>query len=253
MLNLNPHQEAFASWDPARGNLRVQASAGAGKTAALVEFVARQIAAGVPAEAVVVLTFTNKAAGELRERIMERLGRLLEGLRMGTFHSIALSEVRASEDSWRYQSDRLLDGSGFPVEGRRLVTSLKPGSLIRAWADRGPAATPRSGTTRILGVRRLGRPPRQQGAPGWLLEGKSFDESHPRSSPRPVAVRASQTAAQGVAVQRLLGRWLILLRRRGKGFGSPAGAASQDGPAGPAIGPDPPQGHLVVVDGWDNS
>ena len=134
MLNLNPHQEAFASWDPARGNLRVQASAGAGKTAALVEFVARQIAAGVPAEAVVVLTFTNKAAGELRERIMERLGRLLEGLRMGTFHSIALSEVRASEDSWRYQSDRLLDGSGFPVEGRRLVTSLKPGSLIR----RGP-------------------------------------------------------------------------------------------------------------------
>lgn len=259
MLNLNPHQEAFASWDPARGNLRVQASAGAGKTAALVEFVARQIAAGVPAEAVVVLTFTNKAAGELRERIMERLGRPLEGLRIGTFHSIALSEVRASEDSWRYQSDRLLDSSGIPVEGRGLVTSLKLWSLI---LGRGPV--PGTGGDGL----KLGhdadpweyagwadRFASSKMHPGWLLEGgKSFDEITQLPKFTAAWSRFEQAKRQLKAWQfsDCLAGWLILLKRRGKGIlgRSPERRFAQDGPEEPSgiRAWDPLQGHLVVVD-----
>ncbi len=61
-----------------RGDLLVSAAAGAGKTAVLTERIARLISDGVPVERLLVVTFTNAAAAEMKQRIEERLGKLAE-------------------------------------------------------------------------------------------------------------------------------------------------------------------------------
>ena len=60
----------------ARGsNLLVSAAAGSGKTAVLVERIVRLVREGCPIENMLVVTFTNAAAGEMRQRIGEALSR----------------------------------------------------------------------------------------------------------------------------------------------------------------------------------
>ena len=57
------------------GPLLVLAGPGTGKTTTLVEAVARRVEGGLSPDEVLVLTFSRKAAGELRERITARLAR----------------------------------------------------------------------------------------------------------------------------------------------------------------------------------
>ena len=73
-----------------RGNQLVLAGAGSGKTRVLVHRIAWLIRAeGVSPYAVMAVTFTNKAAKEMRGRIEEMLGRPTHGLWIGTFHGLA--------------------------------------------------------------------------------------------------------------------------------------------------------------------
>lgn len=84
---LNEEQRAVAAFDG--GPLRVLAGAGTGKTTALSSRVARIVADGIPAERVLLLTFTRRAARQMVERSHARLARA--GHRSGrvsggTFH-----------------------------------------------------------------------------------------------------------------------------------------------------------------------
>lgn len=84
--------------------LAIHAGAGSGKTRVLTHRIAWQSAAGAIAPGrVLALTFTRKAAGELRERLA-RLG-VAEGVAAGTFHAMALAQMR------RHHADR---GSAMP-------------------------------------------------------------------------------------------------------------------------------------------
>ena len=60
------------------GDLLVSAAAGAGKTAVLTERIVRLISTGVPVDRLLVVTFTNAAAAEMKERIEKRLRELAE-------------------------------------------------------------------------------------------------------------------------------------------------------------------------------
>jgi DNA helicase-2/ATP-dependent DNA helicase PcrA len=104
---LNPEQaHAVAHGD---GPLLVLAGAGSGKTRVLTARVARLIGEdGIPPQRILAVTFTNKAAGVMRERIADLLGEEPTGLWVGTFHSICARLLRR-------EGDRLERGSRFSI------------------------------------------------------------------------------------------------------------------------------------------
>src|SRR5450432_3782961 len=78
--------------------LLVVAGAGSGKTRVITYRLARLVATGADPRRILAVTFTNKAAGELRDRVREllreRIGVGLAGLSVGTFHSISARLLR---------------------------------------------------------------------------------------------------------------------------------------------------------------
>jgi DNA helicase-2/ATP-dependent DNA helicase PcrA len=87
---LNEAQRAAASH--VEGPLLVLAGPGSGKTRVVTHRVANLIAEGVPARQIVALTFTNKAADEMRRRVTELVGP--QPVEMGTFHRFAARLLR---------------------------------------------------------------------------------------------------------------------------------------------------------------
>jgi DNA helicase-2/ATP-dependent DNA helicase PcrA len=88
---LGPEQRAAAAIDT--GPVRVVAGAGTGKTAVIAERFRRLVASGVSPSSILVMTFTERAAAEMRQRIEELIGQAAPAV--GTFHSIALGWLRA--------------------------------------------------------------------------------------------------------------------------------------------------------------
>jgi len=93
---LNPAQAEAVVHPP--GPLLVVAGAGSGKTRVITYRLARLVAGGADPRRIVAVTFTNKAAGELRERVdkllWERMRVGSRGLWVGTFHAISARLLR---------------------------------------------------------------------------------------------------------------------------------------------------------------
>ncbi len=88
------------------GPALVIAGAGAGKTRVLTYRIAHLLQKGVPAGKILALTFTNKAAGEMKERIARISGpEIARFLWMGTFHSIFARILRREGDRLGYKSN----------------------------------------------------------------------------------------------------------------------------------------------------
>ena len=132
------------------GPLLVLAGAGTGKTRVLTHRVARILEkTPTPAYRILCVTFTNKAAREMRERIASLAGETAESLWLGTFHSLALRILRkhASEAELGIASDFLIVDAD---DQHRLVRQIlqemhldpkeiRPGKVlpyIQGWKDR---------------------------------------------------------------------------------------------------------------------
>ena len=100
---LNPQQLAAVTAPP--GPALVIAGAGSGKTRTLTYRVAYLLEQGIPADRILLLTFTNKAAGEMMHRVADLLGRQLPSLWGGTFHSIGARILRSHADLLGYRRD----------------------------------------------------------------------------------------------------------------------------------------------------
>ena len=100
---LNPQQLAAVTAPP--GPALVIAGAGSGKTRTLTYRVAYLLEQGIPPERILLLTFTNKAAGEMMRRVADLLGRQLPSLWGGTFHSIGARILRQHADLLGYRRD----------------------------------------------------------------------------------------------------------------------------------------------------
>ncbi|MFJ7251258.1 ATP-dependent helicase [Streptomyces sp. NPDC098085] len=103
------------------GPLLVLAGPGTGKTTTLVETVAARVARGTDPARVLVLTFSRKAAVELRDRMAARLG-AARGPQATTFHSFCYALVRAHQDAGLFAEPmRLLSGPEQDVTVRELL------------------------------------------------------------------------------------------------------------------------------------
>ncbi|AXE88478.1 ATP-dependent DNA helicase PcrA [Streptomyces sp. Go-475] len=107
--------------DHTAGPLLVLAGPGTGKTTTLVESVAERIARGGDPERVLVLTFSRRAAVELRDRLALRTG-AARAPQATTFHSFCYALVRAHQDSDLFVEPlRLLSGPEQDVSVRELL------------------------------------------------------------------------------------------------------------------------------------
>src|SRR5687767_7132718 len=97
---LNPQQLAAVTAQP--GPALVIAGAGAGKTRTLIYRVAFLLEQGIPADRILLLTFTNKAAKEMMRRVAELLGGDIPALWGGTFHSVGNRILRRHADLLGY-------------------------------------------------------------------------------------------------------------------------------------------------------
>lgn len=82
------NEQQFAAVTSPPGTALVIAGAGSGKTRTLTYRVAWLLAQGIPARSILLLTFTNKAAREMLERVQSLIPGTAEGVWGGTFHSI---------------------------------------------------------------------------------------------------------------------------------------------------------------------
>jgi len=89
---LNPEQfQAVATID---GPLLIIAGAGSGKTRVITYRIGNMLEAGIPQHQILALTFTNKAAREMAERVQEIMGKNPRALTVSTFHSFGVQVLR---------------------------------------------------------------------------------------------------------------------------------------------------------------
>ncbi|WP_030343065.1 ATP-dependent DNA helicase [Streptomyces californicus] len=125
--------------DHTEGPLLVLAGPGTGKTTTLVESVAARVERGGDPARILVLTFSRKAAVELRDRMAARLG-AARGPQATTFHSYCYALVRAHQDADLFADPlRLLSGPEQDVTVRELLAGQldleKEGLAHVRWPD----------------------------------------------------------------------------------------------------------------------
>ena len=98
--HLNPEQRKAATH--VDGPLLILAGAGSGKTATMTHRIAYLIEQGVSPYQILAVTFTNKAAGEMRERVEKLVGRC-PGMWIMTFHAMSLRILREHCERIGYQ------------------------------------------------------------------------------------------------------------------------------------------------------
>lgn len=120
LVNLNEAQrEAVLRTE---GPALVIAGAGSGKTRVLTFRIAHLLKQGVKPSAILALTFTNKAAGEMKERIASIVGQKLSGyLWMGTFHSIFSRILRIEHEAAGFPPDYTIYDA---ADSKNLIRSI---------------------------------------------------------------------------------------------------------------------------------
>lgn len=132
MTTLAPRPELSAEQQAActvlEGPVRVLAGAGTGKTTVIVERFCRLLEAGVPEASILVMTFTDRAAAEMRDRIEGRTGRVPPAV--GTFHALALRWLRETGAGGLGPGFRIVTGADRWIRLRELMWERGDPALV---------------------------------------------------------------------------------------------------------------------------
>ena len=98
---LNPEQ--FKAVTTINGPVLIIAGAGSGKTRVITFRIAHMLDKGIPQSQILALTFTNKAAKEMADRVKELTGKKLQNLTVSTFHAFGVKVLRSHIEKigWR--------------------------------------------------------------------------------------------------------------------------------------------------------
>jgi superfamily I DNA/RNA helicase/RecB family exonuclease len=181
---LDDHQRAVV--EHPGGPLLVLAGPGTGKTTTLVEAIVERVEQGVDPASILALTFSRKAAEQLRDRVTARLGRTLSTGPSSTFHSFAYALVRAHGPTGLYDEPlRLLSAPEQDVVLQRLLT--REAESVRWPASLDPAVGTRGFAREVQAVlaraRERGLDPtdlvtlgRTEGEPAWVAAGQFMEQ-----------------------------------------------------------------------------
>lgn len=148
LTGLNPEQREAVLHDV--GPMLVLAGAGSGKTTVLVARTGRLVDEGiVRPDELAVLTFTNKAARELKHRVAAKLGERAKGIFAGTFHSFGVQLLRKfSKEAKLPQQFGIIDAADAGAIVKELLLDFRFGdktkydtdkllSMLSEWRERG--------------------------------------------------------------------------------------------------------------------
>ncbi|MEU2347522.1 ATP-dependent DNA helicase [Modestobacter sp. NPDC049651] len=198
---LDPTQQAVV--DHPGGPLLVLAGPGTGKTTTIVEAVATRIERGVDPEQVLVLTFSRKAAAELRTRITARVGQTIREPVARTFHSYAFGVLRRAALLRGEPAPRLLTAAEQDAVVDELLRGDADEDGVVRWPDELAAALRTDGfrnelrelllraTERGIDPGLLAEWGRERGLPHWVAAAQFADQY--------AGVSAFATAARGGA------------------------------------------------------
>ena len=131
------------------GPCLVIAGAGSGKTKVLTHKIAYDIESGIKPWNILAITFTNKAANEMKERIEKLIGDAAKDLWMGTFHSICVRILRRYIDRIGYKTDFVIfDTSDQKTLIKECLKTLKVDDKI--FTDRGVLSEISNGKNEML-------------------------------------------------------------------------------------------------------
>lgn len=99
------NKEQFEAVTTFEGPLLIIAGAGSGKTRVITYRMAHMLDNNIPQSQILALTFTNKAAREMEERIKELTGRKLQNLTVSTFHAFGVRILRQDIDKLGWRSN----------------------------------------------------------------------------------------------------------------------------------------------------
>ena len=150
LTTLNPDQ--YEAVTAESGPLLIFAGAGSGKTRVLTTRIAHLLEIGeAKSSEILALTFTNKAAREMRQRLAELMGRAPDGIWIGTFHAVAARILRLHAERLGYGSAKftifdeddsksLIKRSMAELEitSKKLSVGFVLGQISRAKAELGP-------------------------------------------------------------------------------------------------------------------
>lgn len=122
MINKNRFNEAQKeAIEHKDGSLLVLAGPGSGKTLVITERTKRLIEKGVPAEKILVVTFTKAAAREMKERFLREMGQERTNVWFGTFHAVFFSVLKCA---YGYRAENIIPEGQKKQFFREMIRSL---------------------------------------------------------------------------------------------------------------------------------
>lgn len=106
---LNSQQKLAVEYSGESQCLLIMAGAGCGKTKTIMERIKFNLLSGIEPERILAITFTNRSAKEMKERLFTEISHLAGRVNIGTFHEFCLKVIRAMPKSFGISGSNILD------------------------------------------------------------------------------------------------------------------------------------------------